>query len=196
MQRVLTVGEKLCRLVGFPTTVANARVLTQYVRSWQPNPYGYLFVTRNNRPPSSNNVVERRLWPILDTLKIPRCVLHAFRHTHSSLLVDIGAPVSAAQAPLGHSRLLPPRNPRKCLRINGLVSLGRGIQAHILHFSYYHVHGTSGPTMGGAEKERREAVDHFGSVLLPARRCSTPTLESVPACRSSIRNLCFPCAKR
>ena len=40
---------------------------------------GWLFATRNNRPPSSNKVVEYRLWPILDALDIPRRGLHAFR---------------------------------------------------------------------------------------------------------------------
>jgi integrase len=39
----------------------------------------------------------------LDALKVPRCGLHAFRHTHSSLLVEGGAPVSVAQAQLRHS---------------------------------------------------------------------------------------------
>jgi integrase len=39
----------------------------------------------------------------LDALKIPRCGLHAFRHTHSSLLVEGGAPVSVAQAQLRHA---------------------------------------------------------------------------------------------
>jgi len=48
-------------------------------------------------------VIEHRLWPILDALKIPRCGLHAFRHAHSSLLVESGAPVSVAQAQLGHA---------------------------------------------------------------------------------------------
>jgi integrase len=43
---------------------------------------------------SANKVVQRKLRPILDKLKIPRCGLHAFRHTHSSLLVEGGAPVS------------------------------------------------------------------------------------------------------
>jgi len=80
-----------------------ARLLQDYVRNWRPNSAGFLFVSRNNRPPSSNNVVEHRLWPILDKLKIPRCGLHAFRHTHSSLLVESGAPVSVAQAQLGHT---------------------------------------------------------------------------------------------
>ncbi len=52
---------------------------------------------------SANNIVQRQLWPILDRLGIPLCGLHAFRHTHSSLLVDVGAPVSVAQAQLRHS---------------------------------------------------------------------------------------------
>lgn len=52
---------------------------------------------------SANNVVQRKLWPILDKLKIPRCALHAFRHTHSSLLLEVGAPATVAQAQLGHS---------------------------------------------------------------------------------------------
>ena len=52
---------------------------------------------------SANNVVQRKLWPVLDALKIPRCGLHAFRHTHSSLLIDSGAPATVAQAQLGHS---------------------------------------------------------------------------------------------
>jgi len=92
---------KSVRAVPMPEPLA--RILEEYVRGWQPNPGGYLFVTRNNRPPSSNNVVEHRLWPILDGLKIQRCGLHAFRHTHSSMLVESGAPVSVAQAQLGHA---------------------------------------------------------------------------------------------
>jgi integrase len=89
------------RTVPMPESLA--RILEGYVERWQSNPDGYLFVTRNDRPPSSNNVVEHRLWPILDALKIPRCGLHAFRHTHSSMLVESGAPVSVAQAQLGHT---------------------------------------------------------------------------------------------
>ena len=36
----------------------------------KPNPEGFLFVTRNGRPPSSNKVVEYHLWTILDALGI------------------------------------------------------------------------------------------------------------------------------
>jgi len=67
------------------------KVLKAYREQWKPNPQGFLFVTRNNRPPSSNKVVEYHLWPILDALEIDRCGVHAFRHTHTALLLDSGA---------------------------------------------------------------------------------------------------------
>src|SRR5439155_24926724 len=53
--------------------------------------------------PSSNNVVEPRFWPILDAFEIPRCGLHRFRHFHSSMLVESGAPGSVAQAQEGQA---------------------------------------------------------------------------------------------
>jgi len=86
-----------------PIPEALAEVLRTYRSEWKPNPRGFLFVTRNNRPPSSNNVVEYHLWPILDKLGIPRCGLHAFRHTHTSLLLEGGATPAVAQRQLRHS---------------------------------------------------------------------------------------------
>jgi integrase len=86
-----------------PMPESLAGVLQGYVANMKTNPEGFLFVTRNCRPPSSNKVVECQLWPILDALKIPRCGLHAFRHTHSSLLLDTGAAPTVAQAQLRHS---------------------------------------------------------------------------------------------
>ncbi len=78
-------------------------VLKAYRLEWKPNPGEFLFVTRNNRPPSSNKVVQYQLWPILDSLGIPRCGLHALRHTHTSLLLDSGASPKVAQRQLRHS---------------------------------------------------------------------------------------------
>jgi integrase len=52
-----------------------AATLRAYRDRWKPNPQGLLFVTRNNRPPSSNKVVQYGLWPVLDALKIPHCGL-------------------------------------------------------------------------------------------------------------------------
>lgn len=80
-----------------------AEVLKEYQDRWKPNPDGFLFTTRNGRPPSSNKVVEYQLWPILDALSIPRCGLHAFRHTVASLIVDAGYSPEVAQRQLRHS---------------------------------------------------------------------------------------------
>ncbi len=80
-----------------------ATVLTDYRNEWRPNPEGFLFVTRNGRPPSSNKVVEYQLWPILDALGIARCGLHAFRHSVASFIVDAGYPIEVAQQQLRHS---------------------------------------------------------------------------------------------
>jgi integrase len=77
--------------------------LKAYLQGWRPNPAGLLFATAKGTPLCANNVVQRQLWPILDKLKIPRCGLKAFRHMHASLLVDEGAPVTVAQAQLGHA---------------------------------------------------------------------------------------------
>ena len=80
-----------------------AAVLGNYRSQWNPNPHGFLFAARNDRPPSSNKVVEYRLWPILDALGIPRCGLHAFRHTHTALLLDSGATPKVVQRQLRHA---------------------------------------------------------------------------------------------
>jgi integrase len=80
-----------------------ADMLKSYLKTWKPNAQRLVFANQIGRPMSANKVVQRKLWPILDALKIPRCGLHAFRHTHSSLLVEGGAPVSVAQAQLRHA---------------------------------------------------------------------------------------------
>lgn len=86
-----------------PIPTALVEILKNYRSQWVPNPQGFLFVTRNGRPPSSNKVVEYHLWTILDALGIPRCGLHAFRHTHTALLLDSGATPKVAQRQLRHS---------------------------------------------------------------------------------------------
>lgn len=89
------------RALPMPKPLASR--LKVYLQSWRPNPAGLLFATANGTPLCANNVVQRELWPVLDILKIPRCGLKAFRHMHASLLVDEGAPVTVAQAQLGHA---------------------------------------------------------------------------------------------
>jgi integrase len=80
-----------------------AAVLTEYKREWKSNAQGFLFATRNGRPPSSNKVVEYQLWPILDALGIPHCGLHAFRHSVASFIVDAGYSLEVAQKQLRHT---------------------------------------------------------------------------------------------
>ena len=86
-----------------PIPGALASMLKNYLESWRENSGRWLFANRHGRPFSADKVVMFKLWPILDALKIPRCGLHAFRHTHSSLLLEVGAPPQVAQAQLRHS---------------------------------------------------------------------------------------------
>ena len=88
---------------ALPIPTSLLELLKNYRTVWKPNDAGFLFATRNGRPPSSNNVVEYRLWTILDALEIPRCGLHAFRHAHTALLLDSGATPKVVQRQLRHA---------------------------------------------------------------------------------------------
>lgn len=79
------------------------KMLREFLRTWKPNAARLLFATRNGTPFAENNVVQRKLWPILDRLGVPRCGMHAFRHTHASLLVAQGATPAVAQRQLRHA---------------------------------------------------------------------------------------------
>ena len=57
-------------------------------------------MNRRGNPYSENKVVQKRLWPILDALSIPRCGMHAFRHGRGSLMHSSGASLKGAQARL------------------------------------------------------------------------------------------------
>jgi integrase len=78
-------------------------MLRNYLLKWQPNPNKLLFANRRNNPYSENKVVQKRLWPILDELGIPRCGMHAFRHAMASLLLSTGASPKIAQEQLRHA---------------------------------------------------------------------------------------------
>jgi len=62
-----------------------------------------LFCNRNGRAYTSQKVVEYHLWPLLDALKIKRAGFHAFRHAHTTLLLEGGASPKVAQRQLRHS---------------------------------------------------------------------------------------------
>jgi integrase len=86
-----------------PLPGALARILKEHLRVWRENPERWLFSNSRSRPYSADKVVMSKLWPILDALKIPHCGFHAFRHFHSTMLLELGAAPQVAQAQMRHS---------------------------------------------------------------------------------------------
>jgi integrase len=100
--RVQTVKSKSSR-APLPMPDVLAEILRHYLTARRPNPAQLLFANRLGRPFNANKVVQKGLWPILEKLGIEHCGLHAFRHTHTSLLLEVGASPSVAEAQLRHS---------------------------------------------------------------------------------------------
>ena len=100
--QIQTVKSKASR-APVPMPDALSVIIKLYLESWQPNPAKLLFLNRRGRPYSANKVVQKALWPLLKKLNIPKCGLHAFRHMHSSLLLETGASPAVTQAQLRHS---------------------------------------------------------------------------------------------
>jgi integrase len=100
--RVQTVKSKASRA---PVAMAEAlhTLLKDYLATWKANPDSFLFLNRNGRPYAANKVVEYGLWPVLDKLGIERAGMHAFRHCHASLLMDVGANPTVTKTQMRHS---------------------------------------------------------------------------------------------
>ncbi len=100
--RVQTVKSKAS---AAPVSMAEAlaTLLGEYLATWQTNPEGFLFLNKNGRPYAGNKVVEYGLWPVLDKLKLARAGMHAFRHCHASLLMDVGANPTVTKDQMRHS---------------------------------------------------------------------------------------------
>jgi hypothetical protein len=60
--------------------------LRAHLSTWRPNLLNLVFATKNGTPWDQNLVVKRKLHPLLESLGIRRCGLHAFRHTNGSLM--------------------------------------------------------------------------------------------------------------
>jgi len=86
-----------------PIPAALEGFFREYLKTWKPNLLGLLFCNRNGRAYTSQKVVEYHLWPLLDALKIKRAGFHAFRHAHTTLLLEGGASPKVAQRQLRHS---------------------------------------------------------------------------------------------
>lgn len=97
-----TKSESSDRFLHMPDALATR--LKSYLDT-HPNESGLVFASRAGTPLRAAHVVPRKLHPLLDKLGIERAGFHAFRHSHSTLLVELGAPVTVAQAQLGHSDL-------------------------------------------------------------------------------------------
>jgi len=137
-----TKSESSVRVLHMPEVLATR--LKAYLETWRPNAMNLLFPSRRGTPVNPNHVVPRKLHPLLDNLGIERAGFHAFRHSHSSLLVEMGAPVTVAQAQLGHSDLATtmrtythviPQSQRDAVdRLAGVLDgSGRKIEANLLN---------------------------------------------------------------
>jgi integrase len=91
--------------VGSESTIPIAEVLAGMLRRLiGDRREGLLFVNRAGRPyTSSGKVVQKRLWPLCDALKIPRAGFHAFRHMHATVLLETGATPKVTQRQLRHA---------------------------------------------------------------------------------------------
>jgi integrase len=65
----------------------------------------FVFASRNGTPLDSHNLLGRVLKPACKRVGLPPISWHSFRHTHATLLSDLGESLKTAQAQLGHARL-------------------------------------------------------------------------------------------
>jgi integrase len=68
-------------------------------------PEDLVFASRVGTPISPQNLGNRVLRPTCRTLGLPVVGWHSFRHTHATLLAEVGESLKTAQAILGHSDL-------------------------------------------------------------------------------------------
>jgi integrase len=113
-QRVINVKQTVWRgKIQTPKTVNSIRqfaispklasYLRAYLSTWRPNQLNLVFATKNGTPWDQNLLVKRKLRPLLESLGIRRCGLHAFRHTNGSLMDRLNAPMKVRQERLGHA---------------------------------------------------------------------------------------------
>jgi integrase len=80
-----------------------AEHLRRYLMTWRPNTLNLVFATSRGNPWAPCNVMRSNLHPLLDSLGLPRCGLHAFRHGNASLMNHLKAPLKTQQERLGHA---------------------------------------------------------------------------------------------
>lgn len=87
---------------GSETNLPIPEPLCELLRANMPTT-GLLFINRRGRPYTADKVVKKLLRPLLDELGIPRAGFHAFRHMHTTLLLDCGASIKTAQRQFRHA---------------------------------------------------------------------------------------------
>jgi integrase len=95
-------------------------------RFFERTPDGLVFPANNGKALRNNNVLRRRLHPILEALSIREGGMHGFRHGRVSFLVENDTPVEVIKAWIGHGsermlRLYTHLHPQvACVGINSL----------------------------------------------------------------------------
>jgi integrase len=92
------------RDVPISDTVREA-LLVQRSRSRQTGADDLIFTTPKQTPLNPKNLLRRQLRPACVALELPLVSWHSFRHTHATLLGEVGESLKTAQALLGHSDL-------------------------------------------------------------------------------------------
>ena len=67
------------------------------------SPEDLVFASRRGTPFRPDNILKRVIHPACDRLNMVHVGWHTFRHTHATLLNELGESVKTAQAILGHS---------------------------------------------------------------------------------------------
>ena len=80
-----------------------AEHLRTYVTSLRRNQLGLLFATRNGTPWDIDTIRKRKLYPLLEKLRIERCGFHAFRHGNATVMDQEQVPMATRQNRLGQS---------------------------------------------------------------------------------------------
>lgn len=92
------------REVPLSSTVVQA-LLAHRSRCADTSPEALVFATRKGMPLASDNLRKRDLRPACARAGLPFLSWHALRHTHGTLLHELGTPLKVAQAQLGHSHM-------------------------------------------------------------------------------------------
>lgn len=116
-RRMIRVKEALYEgRLGLPKTRSSIRdipmsdpvfdTLTEYQEAARrTDPEGLVFSDERGLPLKPQRILEEVIYPTCDSLKLPRTGWHTFRHTHATLLGDLGESIKTTQALLGHKDL-------------------------------------------------------------------------------------------